>query len=91
MSLGNWKRHDGKEDDQECSDGYGTGFAICVLRQAGVPAGNSRMQYGIAWLKANQRASGRWFTRSQWEDSRHYLSRQGTALAIRALVACGER
>jgi squalene-hopene/tetraprenyl-beta-curcumene cyclase len=33
VSLGNWKRHDGKEDEQECSDGYGTGFAICVLQQ----------------------------------------------------------
>ncbi|MHB8861803.1 MAG: hypothetical protein ACYC6N_05325 [Pirellulaceae bacterium] len=91
VSLGNWKRHDAKEDDQECSDGYGTGLAICVLRQAGVPADDSRIQHGIAWLKANQRASGRWFTRSQWEDSRHYLSRQGTAWAIRALVTCGEQ
>ena len=36
VSLGNWKRHDGKEDDQECSDGLGTGFAISgsVCRQA---------------------------------------------------------
>ena len=91
VSLGNWQRHDGKPDDTQSSDGYGTGFSIYVLRQAGVPADDPRIQAGIAWLKANQRASGRWFTRSQWEDSRHYLSRQGTAFAIRALVACGER
>ncbi len=89
QSLGNWKRHDGKPDDTQSSDGYGTGFAIYVLRQAGVPADDPKMQAGIAWLKANQRASGRWFTRSQWKDSRHYLSRQGTAYAVRALVACG--
>jgi squalene-hopene/tetraprenyl-beta-curcumene cyclase len=91
VSLGNWKRHDGKQDDTESSDGYGTGFVIYVLRQAGVPADDLRIQAGVAWLKANQRISGRWFTRSQWEDSRHYLSRLGTAYAIRALVACGER
>ena len=90
VSLGHWKRHDGKPDDTQSSDGYGTGFSIYVLRQAGVPADDPRIQAGIAWLKANQRASGRWFTRSQWEDRRHYLSRLGTAFAIRALVACGE-
>ena len=28
----------------ESSDGYGTGFAICVLRQAGVPADDPRMR-----------------------------------------------
>ena len=81
----------GNSDDAESSDGYGTGFAIYVLRQAGVPANDSRIQSGIAWLKTNQRISGRWFTRSQWEDSRHYLSRLGTSYAIRALVACGEQ
>ena len=91
VSLGNWERHDGKEDDRESSDGYGTGFAVYVLRQAGVPADDARIRAGIAWLKANQRASGRWFTRSQWKDSRHYVSRLGTSYAIRALVACGER
>lgn len=91
VSLGNWPRHDGKPDDTQSSDGYGTGFSIYVLRQAGVPADDPKIRAGIGWLKANQRASGRWFTRSQWQDSRHLLSRQGTAWAIRALVACGER
>jgi len=91
VSLGNWQRHDGKPDDTQTSDGYGTGFAIDVLRQAGVSADDRRIQAGIRWLKANQRVSGGWFTRSQWQDSRHYLSRHGTAYAIRALVACGVR
>ena len=90
QSLGNWKRHDEKPDDTQSSDGYGTGFAIYVLRQAGVRADDPKIQAGIAWLKANQRTSGRWFTRSQWKDSRHYLSRQGTAYAVRALAACGD-
>ncbi len=90
VSLGHWKRHDGKPDDTESSDGYGTGFSVYVLREAGIPANDPRIQAGIAWLKANQRVSGRWFTRSQWQDSRHYVSRLGTAYAIRALAACGE-
>jgi squalene-hopene/tetraprenyl-beta-curcumene cyclase len=90
VSLGNWQRHDGKPDDTQSSDGYGTGFSIYVLRQAGVSADDPKIRAGITWLKTNQRASGRWFTRSQWQDSRHYLSRQGTAWAIRALLACGE-
>ncbi|MBD3258453.1 hypothetical protein GF377_08465 [candidate division GN15 bacterium] len=71
-------------------DGYETGFAIYVLREAGVPAADPGIQAGIAWLKANQRISGRWYTRSQWEDSRRLLSRLGTSYAIRALVARGE-
>ena len=37
VSLGNWKRHDGKQDDKQCSDGYGTGFAIYVLHKPACP------------------------------------------------------
>ena len=37
-SLGDWKRADKKEQDPNTSDGYGTGFVLYVLRQAGVPA-----------------------------------------------------
>ena len=68
----------------------GTGFAIYVLRQAGVPAEQPRIQKGIAWLKTHQRASGRWFTRSMWKDSKHYITHAGTAYGILALAACGE-
>jgi squalene-hopene/tetraprenyl-beta-curcumene cyclase len=89
-TLGNWKRADGKEQDYESSDGYGTGFAIYALRCAGVPARDSRIQKGIAWLKTHQRTSGRWFTRSMKKDSKHYITHSGTAYAILALAACGE-
>jgi len=89
-TLGNWKRSDGKEQDYESSDGYGTGFTIYVLRRAGVPAEDPRIQKGIAWLKTHQRASGRWFTRSMKQDSKHYITHSGTAYAILALAACGE-
>lgn len=87
-TLGNWKRSDDKEQDYESSDGYGTGFTIYVLRRAGVSAEDPRIQKGITWLKMNQRASGRWFTRSMKQDSKHYITHSGTAYAILALVAC---
>ncbi len=91
VTLGNWERCDNQPQDFESSDGYGTGFAIYVLRQAGVPATDSRVQEGIAWLKTHQRQSGRWFTRSMWKDSKHYISHSGTAYAILALAMCGEK
>jgi squalene-hopene/tetraprenyl-beta-curcumene cyclase len=90
VTMGNWERSDDKPRDMESSDGYGTGFAIYVLRQAGVPAEDPRIQKGIAWLKTHQRASGRWFTRSMWKDGKHYITHAGTAYAILALAACGE-
>jgi squalene-hopene/tetraprenyl-beta-curcumene cyclase len=86
----NWKRADGSAQDYDTSDGYGTGFVIYVLRTAGVPADDPRIQKGVRWLKTNQRASGRWFTRSMDKDSRQFITHSGTAYAILALAACGE-
>jgi squalene-hopene/tetraprenyl-beta-curcumene cyclase len=59
-----------------------------VLRQAGLPAAHPALRKGVAWLKANQRASGRWFTRSLNTDRAHYISHAGTAFALLALKAC---
>lgn len=72
------------------SDGYATGFVIYVARQAGLPATDVRLQRGIAWLKRNQRESGRWFTPSQAWHKQHLLSNLGTAFDVLALHACGE-
>lgn len=72
------------------SDGYATGFTIFVLRQAGVPADDPAILRGVAWLKANQRASGRWFTPAQSWSTQHYISNAGNAYVIMALAACGE-
>ena len=63
-SLGNWRRSDGKPQDTQTSDGYGTGFAVYVLRMAGLPAEHPQIRKGVDWLKTHQRASGRWYTRS---------------------------
>ena len=86
-TLGNWERADGSPQDTESSDGYGTGFVIYVLRRAGVTASDARLQRGLAWLRANQRSSGRWFTRSLNKDSKHFISHAGTAFATLALAA----
>lgn len=72
------------------SDGYATGFVIFIARQTGVPADDPRLARGIAWLKQNQRESGRWFTPSQGNHGRNYISNAGTAYAVMALKACGE-
>jgi squalene-hopene/tetraprenyl-beta-curcumene cyclase len=88
-SLGHWKRHDKTPNSPDGpSDGYGTGLAVVVLRQAGVPADDARLQKAVTWLAGHQRASGRWFTRSLNNDHDHYITHAGTALAVMALNAC---
>lgn len=86
-TLGNWQRAD-KTPQDEHSDGYGTGFVVFVLRQAGVPADDARLRRGVEWLKTHQRKSGRWITRSLKEDSQHYITHCGTAYALMALASC---
>lgn len=92
-SLGDWDRRDGAPNDADgAADGYGTGLVAFVLREAGVPADDPALQRAVAWLLANQRASGGWFTRSlNDDDNGHYISHTGTAYAVLALQACGSR
>lgn len=85
-----YERKDGKEHDPETADAYGTGLAIVFAREMGIPAADERLQKGIGWLQSNQRESGKWFTRSPAEDSKHYITNTGSAYAILALQACGE-
>ena len=87
-TLGDWARSDGKQQDFESSDGYGTGFVIYTLRRSGMSVDAPQIARGIDWLKTNQRASGRWFTRSLNKDSKHFISHAGTAMAIMALASC---
>jgi squalene-hopene/tetraprenyl-beta-curcumene cyclase len=88
-TLGDWKRHDSSPQDTQTSDGYGTGFVLYVLRQAGAPADDPALAQGVTWLKTHQRESGRWFSRSLYKDSKHFLSHAGTAFAVMALAECG--
>ena len=83
-----WKREDGNAQF-EGSDGYATGFALFALRQAGVSADDPAIRSGVAWLKANQRESGRWFTWSPRRDGKHYITQAATNMALLALAECG--
>ena len=98
-SDGGWTLQELLEDDKTWeggrfarslpSDGYGTGFVLFVLRQGRVPAATAELKRGVAWLKANQRESGRWYTRSLNADRAHYTTNAGTAFALMALKSCG--
>jgi squalene-hopene/tetraprenyl-beta-curcumene cyclase len=71
------------------SDGYQTGLAVVVLRDAGVSADDERIQKAVHWLLTHQRESGRWWTRSLNVSSRfHFVSYSGTAYAALALSRC---
>ncbi|MBL8829641.1 MAG: squalene--hopene cyclase [Planctomycetaceae bacterium] len=86
-----WDRGDDKEQDLTATDGYGTGFVVYVLRRAGVAADHPAVKRGVTWLKQHQRTSGRWFTRSLNKDNEHFISHAGSAFAVMALAACGEK
>ena len=70
------------------SDGHMTGLALLVLRAAGVSKEKKFIQRGVEWLKANQRESGRWWTRSLNTEKRHYITYTGTAYPLLALMKC---
>ena len=70
------------------SDGHMTGLAIIALRKAGVPSSDARIQRGVSWLLANQRSSGRWWTRSLNRDGWQFITYSGTAYPLLALALC---
>ena len=91
-SLGKYKRHDNTPNEPNAdSDGYGTGFVTFVLLQAGVKPTDDAVANGVKWLKANQRESGRWYTRSLNNDKAHYIANAGTAFCVLALNEAGEK
>jgi squalene-hopene/tetraprenyl-beta-curcumene cyclase len=93
-SLGSYTRRNKEKtpnDPNAESDGYGTGFVTFVLVQSGMNPADPVVEAGVTWLKANQRASGRWYTRSLNNDKAHYITHAGTAFAVLALDAVGEK
>lgn len=70
------------------SDGHQTGLAIILLREAGVPADDARLQRGVQWIRNNQRVSGRWWTRSLNTEKWHFITYSGTAYPLLALSLC---
>ena len=85
-----FKRKDQKPHDPSTADAYGTGLALVVAREMGIPAKDPRLQKGVVWLKSNQRESGKWFTRSPTKDSNNYFTNIGCAFAVLGLQSCGE-
>jgi squalene-hopene/tetraprenyl-beta-curcumene cyclase len=73
------------EFDTPPSDGHMTGLALLVLQAAKVPDCDIQMQRGLAWLRSNQRESGRWWTRSLNTDEWHFITYSGTAYPLLAL------
>jgi squalene-hopene/tetraprenyl-beta-curcumene cyclase len=71
------------------SDGHMTGLAIVTLRKAGVASDDPSVQKGVSWLLNNQRASGRWWTRSLNTDKWHFVTYSGTVYPLLALSLCG--
>jgi squalene-hopene/tetraprenyl-beta-curcumene cyclase len=85
-------RHNETPNDPNAeSDGYGTGFVTYVLLQAGVKPTDLAVANAVRWLKANQRESGRWYTRSLNNDNAHYITNAGTAFCVLALNKAGEK
>ena len=77
------------EFDSPASDGHMTGLAMIVLLESGVSAKDAQIQHGVKWIKANQRESGRWWTRSLNTDRQHYITYSGTAYPLLALQLAG--
>ena len=71
------------------SDGHQTGLALVVLSSAGVPPTHPALKRGVAWLKANQRQSGRWWTKSLNTDNWHFITYTGTLYPVMALAVTG--
>ena len=67
------------------SDGHMTGLALIVLQHATAVDSAESVQRGVAWLKENQRESGRWWTRSLNTDEWHFITFSGTAYPLLAL------
>jgi len=82
--------HAETEAQKSASDPYMTGFAIVLLCESGVAATDQQIQRGIAWLKAGQRESGRWWMKSMYKETYHFSTYMGTAQALKALALCGE-
>ena len=72
------------------SDAYMTALAIVLMRQSDVPTSDPRIQRGLAWLKREQRVSGRWWMHSLYRGNYHYITYIATTEALKALQLCGE-
>jgi squalene-hopene/tetraprenyl-beta-curcumene cyclase len=76
--------------DAPASDAYLTSFAIVLLIENGRPLSDPQLQRGLAWLRSEQRQSGRWWMHSLYRGNYHFTTYLATAQAMRALAIGGE-
>jgi squalene-hopene/tetraprenyl-beta-curcumene cyclase len=76
--------------NQPESDAYMTALAIVLMRQNNIPATDPRIARGLAWLRSEQRQSGRWWMHSLYRGNYHYITYIATAEAMKAFDLCGE-
>lgn len=72
------------------SDGHMTGLAVCVLRDAGIPASDPRIGKAVDWLLKNQQKSGRWWAKSLNSDTYQLITYSATGFAVAALAKCDQ-
>ncbi len=72
------------------SDAYMTALAVVLMRQNGVSAADERVRKAVAWLKREQRVSGRWWMHSLYRGNYHYTTYIATCQALKALALCEE-
>lgn len=89
LSDERWIRDDGSPQEAE-SVAYATALCCAVLLETGSSASDEALSRGLDWLRANQRESGRWFTRSPRKDGKHFISHAATNLAVLALARAAE-
>lgn len=76
--------------NQPASDAYMTALAIVLMRQGDIPPSDPRIARGLAWLRSEQRQSGRWWMHSLYRGNYHYITYIATVEALKAFDLCGE-
>lgn len=71
------------------SDAHMTALVMIAYLEAGMDRDDRLIRRGVAWLKSNQRVSGRWWTRSLNTDKSHYITYSASLYALVALERSG--
>ena len=71
------------------SDAHMTALILITYLEAGMARDDRLIRRGVAWLKSNQRESGRWWTRSLNTDKHHFITYSASLYALVALDMSG--
>lgn len=67
------------------SDAHMTALVLITYMDAGMSRDDRLIRRGVDWLKAQQRESGRWWTRSLNTDGPHFITYSASIYALAAL------